>query len=326
MDGFKIYGNEASLSKLSSMIKKDRIMPSILICGEKGLGKTCMAENIAAAINCERHEGVPCGVCRSCQMTLHKNHPDVIYVKATSAQGNYRVKEDIRPMIADSYIAPNEQGRKIYIIDNGEKLNEVCQNALLKVFEEPPGESVFILTAENKQTILPTVLSRVFAFELKRVSEDDAYSALTDMGISPDDAKKAQEAFPGNIGMQIEYLNGGKVFDSVVLARNIISALNAGSEYELLKTLTELSNRDTAMSVAELVCEILSRAAETADGAKALLSCDNAGADELASKADPVKIARLYDSFTSFGQRVRVFANLTVSTAALCAEISEMFF
>ena len=79
MDGFDISGNEYAKDKLSSMISKDRMIPSILICGEKGLGKKTMAKYIAAALNCESRSGIPCGKCRSCLMAMHSNHPCLLY-------------------------------------------------------------------------------------------------------------------------------------------------------------------------------------------------------------------------------------------------------
>lgn len=326
MDSFKIYGNELMLRRIESMITSGKIPSSVLICGEKGLGKTTAALYLAAAVNCEAQTGVPCGRCKSCKTALSGNHPDIIWVKATSKQGNYLVKDDIRPIVADSYIAPNESGRKIYIIDDGEKLNETCQNALLKIFEEPPGESLFILTAKNKQAILPTVLSRVSVMELERVSAEACREALSARGISSEDAHRAEEAFPGNIGMQCEYLGKGKVFDSVVLARNVVSALISGNEYELLKAMSEISTRELASDTAALLFEVLARATEISVGAESMLCCDNEGADKLAAKLGTSALTDVYDCLLKYSERVSGYANLTVLTAATSAELSGIAF
>lgn len=326
MDGFQILGNEYAKNKLSSMISKDRIIPSILIYGEKGLGKSVMAKYLAAALNCESHADKPCGKCRSCLMALHSNHPDIIYVKPTSKSGLYRVKEDIRPITSDAYISPNESGKKIYIIENAEKLNEECQNALLKIFEEPPGETVFILTAENRQSVLETVLSRVFSFEMSAVSADDAKRYLSQNGFSEQDAEKAQSAFPGNIGRQIEFLEGGEVYDSVVIARSIIDAVCRKNEYELLKSFSDLDSRTGAENVFDIILQILGSALEYSTGAEALMCSYNEGAEKLAEKLTCEMIVKIFDKITLTKTKIQGYANLAVTVASLTAEIAEIAF
>lgn len=326
MDGFQIIGNEYTKKKLSTMISKDRIIPSILIYGEKGLGKSVMARYLAAALNCESRSGQPCGKCRSCLMALHFNHPDIIYVKPTSKSGLYRVKEDIRPITSDAYISPNESGKKVYIIENAEKLNEECQNALLKIFEEPPGETVFILTAENKQSVLKTVLSRVFSIEMSTVSQGEANRYLLQNGFSDQDAAKAQSAFPGNIGRQIEYLKGGDVYDSVVVARSIIDAVCRKNEYELLKSFSELDSRTGAEDVLSIILQILGSALELSAGAEVLMCSYNDGAKNLAEKLTCNIIVKIFDMITLAKTKIHGYANLAVTVAALTAEIADTAF
>lgn len=325
MERFRIYGNEYIKNKLSSMIIKGRMIPSILIYGEKGLGKSEMAKYIAASLNCEKHSGSPCSECRSCRMILHSNHPDVIYVTPSSKSGLYRVKEDIRPIVSDAYIPPNESGKKIYIIDDAQKLNAECQNALLKVFEEPPGETVFILTADNKQSVLETVLSRVFSFEMSRVSQKQAEAAIIENGFDEVKSSDAQSAFPGNIGKQLEYLNGGDLFDAVVIARTIIDAAVSKNEYELLKAYSQLTDRETAQNVIDLIMEILSSAVEYSTGAEVYPCAYNEGAKRLSNITFSKRIAELYDTLAGAKDRIQNYANLNVLTAVLAAETTKLW-
>ena len=85
-----IYGNSEPRRLVSEMIKKKREPHSIMIHGEKGLGKKTLARWIAAALLCERQTGEPCGICRTCRMIADGAHPDVMVAKANS-NGNYRV-------------------------------------------------------------------------------------------------------------------------------------------------------------------------------------------------------------------------------------------
>ncbi len=324
MNCFKIYGNEYVKNKLSTMISKGRIIPSILICGEKGLGKSEMAKYIAASLNCEKHSGSPCSQCRSCRMILNDSHPDVTYVLPSSKAGLYRVKEDIRPIVSDAYVTPNESGKKIYIINDAQKLNTECQNALLKVFEEPPGESVFILTADNRQSVLETILSRVFSFEMSRVLPEDAKKAVMQNGFDSEKAQDAQSAFPGNIGKQLEYLRGEDVFDAVKIARSVTDAVCQKNEYEILKAYSQITDRETAYSVIDILLEILSSAVEYASGAEPCLCAYNEGARKISGFAPASRIVSLCEILLDAKEKTQGFANISVLTAVLAAETAKL--
>ena len=84
-----IYGNSEPRRLVSEMIKKKREPHSIMIHGEKGLGKKTLARWIAAALLCERQTGEPCGICRTCRMIADGAHPDVMVAKANS-NGYYK--------------------------------------------------------------------------------------------------------------------------------------------------------------------------------------------------------------------------------------------
>ena len=75
----KIYGNRFFLDTVRGMFSSGRIAHSFLIYGEKGLGKKTAADYLAAAILCEKQNGIPCGECRSCRNAAGKVHPDIIY-------------------------------------------------------------------------------------------------------------------------------------------------------------------------------------------------------------------------------------------------------
>ena len=71
-----------------------------------------------------------------------------------------------------------EGGWKIMIIWLPEKMNEACANKLLKIIEEPPAETLFLLVSENAEPILPTILSRTHRIEIPRIADADIAAAL----------------------------------------------------------------------------------------------------------------------------------------------------
>ena len=99
----------------------------------------------------------PCGFCPSCIMAKNKTHPDI----NVFGRGKTSV-DDVREMIREAYLAPNVGDKKVFILEGADKFNAQSQNAMLKILEEPPKGVYFVLTAANKNAILPTVLSRTF--------------------------------------------------------------------------------------------------------------------------------------------------------------------
>lgn len=122
------------------------------------------ALDIAAGAVCTGKEPRPCRICRDCHKVAEGIHPDVITVsRLEDDKGRLRREisvDQIRALAADACILPNEAPRKVYIIQEAETMNIPAQNAALKLLEEPPLGSVFLLCTTNPSRLLPTVRSR----------------------------------------------------------------------------------------------------------------------------------------------------------------------
>ena len=122
------------------------------------------AIRLAEAAVCSDSANRPCGVCRNCRKVEKGIHPDVITIGLPLDEKGKPKKEiqvdQIRDMISDAYILPNEAERKVYIIENADCMNISAQNAALKLLEEPPAGVVILLCAVNTGQLLPTVRSR----------------------------------------------------------------------------------------------------------------------------------------------------------------------
>lgn len=123
-----------------------------------------LAGQIAAAAVCSRGTDAPCGQCRDCRKAFNGVHPDILRIRRlTDSKGQPRrelVVDQIRQMAADAYVLPNEAARKVYILEEADKMNPEAQNAALKILEEPPAGVIFLLCVENAGLLLPTVRSR----------------------------------------------------------------------------------------------------------------------------------------------------------------------
>lgn len=152
--------SQASSEAMAGMIKNNRIPHSIAITDGNSRHRLECAYYLAAAIVCTGGHR-PCMTCRSCKKADGKNHPDVILVDPeTWEKHKYNMKQ-LRLLINDFEIAPNEAEKKVYIFKDAGTMNPNCQNALLKTLEEPKSHLAFILECSSRLDLLGTIVSRV---------------------------------------------------------------------------------------------------------------------------------------------------------------------
>ncbi len=167
MASFKdVIGNEKLTGQLKAAISQGKLGHAYIFDGAKGSGKKLIADAFAAGILCEKGEGDSCGTCPSCRKAYSKSHPDIIYV--THEKPNLISVDEIREQVNDAVIVkPYSAEKRIFIIDEAEKMNEAAQNALLKTLEEPPAYVVFLLLTSNSEKLLPTIRSRCTLMDVR---------------------------------------------------------------------------------------------------------------------------------------------------------------
>lgn len=248
-------GNKDTVARLDSMLSTGRVPHAFIIEGAEGTGRRTLANMLARAIACTG-ENKPCGVCECCRMS---ENPDIVTVLPDKA--NITV-DRIRAVRDEAYILPNQSDKRVFIIPNANLMNEQAQNALLKVFEEPPERVAFILTCEYSGQLLSTVVSRAAVFKLSppEIEEAAAYISAKHPEYDRSAVKADVSAESGNIGRSLVSLSGSDKTE--LIARQILSCLPERSELALLKALTVLEkDRRLAKSVLgrmeELVCDAL---------------------------------------------------------------------
>ena len=120
---------------------------------------------LASALVCgEPQNGRPCLNCRGCRAVIDGEHDDV---KIIVPEDGKDIKVDaVRELRKDAYVLPTQCDYHVYIAAECQKMNAYAQNALLKLLEEPPENTVFFLLAPTKELLLPTVVSRAQAHHL----------------------------------------------------------------------------------------------------------------------------------------------------------------
>ena len=202
--------------KLSRLKSNHRIANAYLFSGPKGSGKEAIALKFAANVNCAVIEG-PCGECSSCRRFRSLQHEhlklivpmprdekssvsasvtallDAIKIKAknpfykiTLLKANTIPISHIRKLQRDLYLKSIETGRKIVLIYDAHLLctgDASSANAILKILEEPPNNTTFILVTDYKADLLPTILSRCQCLDFPALKRDDIVAYLKSLGV-----------------------------------------------------------------------------------------------------------------------------------------------
>lgn len=142
-----------------------------------------MARTLAADALCSAGDGKACGHCRDCRKVEQGIHPDVTIIsRLADDKGREKkniVVDQIRYLVADSQVLPNEAERKVYVIDEAHLMNAEAQNAALKLLEEPPPRLVLILCTVNPLSLLATVRSRCVQIQGKKSERENDGESLS---------------------------------------------------------------------------------------------------------------------------------------------------
>lgn len=161
----RIMGQDKAIALLKSIVTSGRLPPSLLFWGQEGIGKRLTASTFAKAINCQEEGFEPCDKCSSCKKIDANNHPDVHFIPREAAETNDKKSEsikieDIRELQRYTALKPFEAKKKICIIDEAQKLTAEAANAFLKILEEPPKDTLFILISSQPNLLFSTIISR----------------------------------------------------------------------------------------------------------------------------------------------------------------------
>lgn len=147
-----VIGQGLPKKLLSTALQTGKLSHAYIFHGADGIGKTTLALEFAKAIVCEHHTG--CGVCSACKQFFSTSDIHIL-------EGDRSISvNQIRELTAEIYLQPFHFSKKIYLIKDAEKMTTGAQNALLKVFEEPPRYAVILLVTNTLTGLLPTILSR----------------------------------------------------------------------------------------------------------------------------------------------------------------------
>ena len=175
------------VKRFNEMIDSQHLSHAYLLTGADGIGKKDVAQWVAMRLFCIDLQGsMPCGECEECTRIMSGQHPDVVEI---APDGQSIKVEQVRFLKSEFSKSGVEGARKVFIIEQANKMTTSAANSLLKFIEEPSGEVTAFLLAENRSLMLPTIVSRTEIIELKPLPKDRLIKELTEQNIAETDAR-----------------------------------------------------------------------------------------------------------------------------------------
>jgi DNA polymerase-3 subunit delta' len=172
-----------------------------LFAGPEGSGKQLAARAFAAALLCERGG---CGECRSCRLALEDRHPNLAVVEPEGRDIRVGQGPDeygtARWLVARAALTPLEPGRKVFRIEEADRMTEEAADVLLKAIEEPSGDTVFLLSSARPHELPETVQSRCQTVKFRPLAEGFVVETLVAEGIDERRARLTARLAGGNLG------------------------------------------------------------------------------------------------------------------------------
>ena len=234
-----LVGNERIKRLLRRAVADGRIGQSLIMAGPRGVGKHQFALALAQAVNCERPiEGDACGKCLPCRKVAAGEHADVRTI-STEEKSQFIKIGQMREMAREAQFRPYEGRRRVYIVDDADRLREEAANSILKTLEEPPATSLIILVTSRPYALLETIRSRcqMLSFAPLAAAELEAYLKANYKRPAEETRLLARLA-RGSIGRALEIDLGEyrdkrnlllEVVEALTVKRDAVKLLNAAA-------------------------------------------------------------------------------------------------
>lgn len=224
MDFTKIFKNSETFKVIEKDINNNSINNCYLLIGADNQKINKFAQYVSAMMICKNKEK-PCFVCDDCKKAIN-GHIDI---SVLPVEKNITVK-DANFIVEDCVLSPLESDIKIYILKDFDNATVQAQNKLLKVFEEGPLTSIFILTCSNDGNVLTTILSRCKKIYEPSLSSKQLFEILTQEYPSNDRVEEIANISNGNLTTAIDYLTNAKKFESFSMAVDVLCNMKTSSQ------------------------------------------------------------------------------------------------
>jgi DNA polymerase-3 subunit delta' len=202
-----IQGHDSVKLFFKKSLRDGTLSHAYLFSGPDGVGKALFAHTLSKALNCRTKEDDCCDACAACAKIENRNHPDVAWLepkakKEGSKTGEKLISiESVREMQGKAALKPYEGNKKIFILQDCHAMKPETADCLLKTLEEPPLDSIIILTTSKPDELALTVRSRCKTIKFPPLGLDLRVSLSQKQGLA-----KAEALFLAKLA------NSGAVF------------------------------------------------------------------------------------------------------------------
>jgi DNA polymerase-3 subunit delta' len=241
----RVAGQDRVKGILTASLRKNRLAHAYLFTGPPGTGKDALAVSMALGLNCENGTVGGCGICASCLRAMRLEDPAFRYIHPVPTRPKSMKEEryqeilreramgrianpykpvifspelttlpiigidQIRGMKQESRLMLFGKGRRVFLVSQAEKMTLPAANSLLKLLEEPPEDTVILLTTSVPGQLLATIVSRCQQIQLDMLREKEIADALTvRWNAEPDKARFLAKASGGSLQRALELLEG----------------------------------------------------------------------------------------------------------------------
>lgn len=171
---WSIIGHEKQLEMLENDLSSGNVSHAYLLSGPNSIGKYTVAKKMAGILQCENDF---CHSCSTCLQVDRGSHIDTVELKGSV--DSIKII-DVRELINRCNMT-RQSKYKVFLVQSLERMTHEAANSFLKVLEEPPENTIFILTTNNIRNILPTIVSRVRVVKFGTVSVNYLENKLLDL-------------------------------------------------------------------------------------------------------------------------------------------------
>jgi len=256
-----ILGHEKNFIKLSKLIKKNKLPNSIVFQGSKGIGKTTSAFRIAQFIFEQKEISTNLYKFNNSniyQKICNNSYPNLLFIEKPWLEEKKRFKNQIHKddisAIKKFYLNKEEDGQyRVCIIDNIDDFTVDASNSLLKLIEEPPEKSLFIIINHNKSKLLQTIKSRSFVLSFSNLKIDNYNKLLKLDNYHYSDINKLYALTAGDLQSSFNYIDNNfdsidEHFKSLLLDSSKIKINTASHYVSFFNDNSKLENSDDLIS------------------------------------------------------------------------------
>jgi len=330
-----VPGQSHAVAFFRRAVESGRLAHAYILVGPEGVGRRGLARALAQFVFCSERTDDACGHCRSCRLIASGGYPDVHWYRREEGKQQLRV-EVIKEFLREVNLKPLESDRKVFVVEDADKLNAAGANRLLKVLEEPPPESLLVLLALDVRDFLPTILSRCHVIRLRPLPVEELSGRLErEQGCSAVAARYLSHFTMGSPGLAAG-LAKGNFFEERAQLIDLVISLREGEHFAAAEEMfnraggkddASQGRRERLLQFIDVIAlfyhDVLSAALDR--GAVTLVNADRAeDVAELARRLSPERVSWILKRIEAARQAVAFNANQKLLLENLAFDLAQM--